>query len=354
MDNRLAHMDQASFLGLRALGYGALVQFVWIYNRPANLDGLRRFHRNLGYGLLGRLVEPSPLPFARDRWVVSRGPDDIEIAQTPLPRAGLSGWLYHRACLPLDPQHGPGWHTGVVPLDDGGTAVCVTASHTLVDGLGFLRALADAADGKTHDLGYPYPGSRRRGRALLQDARQTAASARELARAAAATVRITRRRRREVAASMASAPPSPRRAGDDRPLVVPSVTAYVDTAEWDARAKSIGGNSFTLFAGFAARLGARMGRVCDDGTVTLSFPVGDRSDDDPRGNAVALPTVSLDPAQRSSDLTDARLEFKQAFADLAAITEELLAPLPLTPLTPKWVARRATGMVLGAARRPIG
>jgi len=34
-------MDQASFLGLRALGYGTLVQFNWIYNRPVNVDGLR-------------------------------------------------------------------------------------------------------------------------------------------------------------------------------------------------------------------------------------------------------------------------------------------------------------------------
>src|SRR6516162_11486018 len=52
VDNQLAHMDQVSFLGVRALGYGALVQFEWIYNRPVNIEGLRRFHRNLGYGLL--------------------------------------------------------------------------------------------------------------------------------------------------------------------------------------------------------------------------------------------------------------------------------------------------------------
>lgn len=347
-------MDQASFLGLRALGYGALVQFNWIYHREVDIDGLRRFHRNLGYGLLGRLVEPSPLPFARDRWVVSRGSRDIEIAQTPRPRSDLNDWLHERACLPLDPEYGPGWHIGVQPLDDGGTAVCLTTSHTLVDGLGILRAITDAAEGRTHDLGYPCPGPRRRGRALLRDARQTVASAPELARAAAATVRIARRRRRDVAASMASAPPSPRRNRGEGPVVVPSVTAYVDTPEWDRVAKSLGGNGFTLLAGFAGRLGVRMGRVCDDGTVTLSFPVADRTEHDTRGNAVVLPTVSVDPTRLSADLTDARLKFKQAFADLASLTDELLAPLPLTPLTPKWVARRATGMGLGAARLPIG
>src|SRR5436305_1056705 len=281
-------MDQASFLGLRALGYGALVQFNWIYKRPVNIDGLRRFHRNLGYGLLGRLVEPSPLPFARDRWVVSHGPDDIEIAETPRDRADLSAWLYERALLPLDPQHGPSWHIGVLPFRDGGTAVCLTTSHTLVDGLGILQAIADAATGKTRHLGYPYPGSRTRGRALRQDARQTLASAPELARAAGATVRIARNRRKDVAASLASPPPSPWRAGDDQRVVVPSLTAYVDAPEWDRRAKSVCGNGFTLLAAWASRLGVRMGRVCDDGTVTLSFPVSDRTENDTRGNAVVL------------------------------------------------------------------
>lgn len=347
-------MDQASFLGLRALGYGALVQFNWIYNRPANIDGLRRFHRNLGYGLLGRRVERSPLPFARDRWVFSPGPEDIEIAETPCPRADLSTWLYERACLPLDPEYGPSFHLGVLPLEDGGTAVSLVTSHTLVDGLGVLQAINDAATGRTRYLGYPYPGSRTRGRALLQDGRQTIASAPELGRAVAATVRIARRRRKDVAASMASAPPSPRGAGDDQPIVVPSVTAYVDVAEWDARAKSIGGNSFTLLAGFAGRLGVQMGRVCGDGMVTLSFPISDRTEDDTRGNALVFPVVSVDPTHLTSDLGEVRLKFKQAFADLEETTKELLAPLPLTSLTPKWVARRAAGMGLGAAGLPIG
>jgi hypothetical protein len=347
-------MDQASFLGLRALGYGANVQFNWIYNRPANIDGLRRFHRDLGYGLLGRLVEPSPLPFARDRWVVSRGPEDIEIAEIPRSRADLNAWLHERACLPLDPQYGPGWHIGVLPLEDGGTAVCLTTSHTLVDGLGILQAISDAAEGRTRYLGYPAPGSRRRGRAALQDARQTIASAPELARAMAATARIGWRRRKDVRASMASPPPSPRRAGGVRPLVVPSLTAHVDVSEWDACTKNLGGNSFTLFAGFAGRLGVRMGRVCDDGTVTLSFPISDRTEGDTRGNAVVFPTVSVDPAHLSSDLGEVRLKFKQAFADLDEISEELLGPLPLASLAPKWVARRAAGMGLGAAGLPVG
>src|SRR5580658_1922178 len=242
MDNRLAHMDQASFLALRALGHRTLLQSIWIYNRPVNVDGLRRFHRGLGYGLLGRRVERSPLPFARDRWVAYRGPEDIEVAEIPRPRADLSAWLFERASLPLDPEYGPCWHIGVLPFEDGGTAVCLTVSHTLADGRGLNQALADAAGSRPRNLRYPDPGSRTPRRALLEDAWQTVASAPELARAMAAAVRIVRRRHREVAASIASAPPSPRTDGEDQPVVVPSLTAYVDLAEWNARAKGLGGN----------------------------------------------------------------------------------------------------------------
>ncbi|WP_293320756.1 hypothetical protein [Mycobacterium sp.] len=354
MDNRLAHMDQVSFLGVRALGYGALVQFNWIYNRPVDVEGLRRFHRNLGYGLLGRRVECSPLPFARDRWVVYRGPADVDFAESPRPRAEVSAWLLERARLPLDPEYGPSWHLAALPLDDGGTAITLVTSHTLVDGLGILQAITDASNGRTRYLGYPHPGSRTRRRALLEDARQTIASVPELARALRATARIARKQRKEVAASITSAPPSARVAGADEPAGVPTLTAYIDLAEWDACAKNARGNSFTLFAGFAGRLGVRMGRVCDDGTVTLSFPISERTADDTRGNALVFPTVSVDPTHLSSNLEEVRLKFKQTFADLSEITEELLAPLPLTSMTPKWVARRAAGMGLGAAANPIG
>ncbi|CPR08340.1 Fatty acyl-AMP ligase FadD28 and polyketide synthase [Mycobacterium bohemicum DSM 44277] len=354
MDNRLAHMDQVSYLGLRALGYGALVQFSWIYNRPVDLDGLRRFHHNLGYGLLGRRVERSPIPFARDHWVVSRGPRDLDIAETPRPRGDVSAWTYERACKPIDPEYGPSWHLGVLPLDDGGSAVCLTASHTVADGLGFLLAITDAAKGRTRHLGYPPPGARTRRRAVLEDGRLTVASTPELARALRATLRVARKRRKDVTASFASGLPSRRGAGDDEPVVVPSVSAYVDLAEWDARAKSLGGNSNTLFAGFAGRLGARAGRVGDDGTVTLSLPISDRTENDTRGNAMVLPVASVDPTQLASDLSDMRVKAKQAFADLSDTSDDLLASMPLTALTPKWVARKAAGVGLGTARLPVG
>ena len=157
MDNRLAYVDQASFLAMRAV-HGALIQVIWIYDRAVDVDGLRRFQRNLGCGLLGRRIERSPLPFARDRWVKAAASEDIDIAATPRRRADVSAWADERARLPIDPEWGPGWHLGVLPLEDGGTAVSLVASHTIVDAVGLGQAIADAAEGRTRDLGYPPAG----------------------------------------------------------------------------------------------------------------------------------------------------------------------------------------------------
>ena len=62
MDNRLTFMDQTVFDLLRATGTGKLLQFVWIYDHPVDFDELRRFHRDFGYGMAGRLIERSALP----------------------------------------------------------------------------------------------------------------------------------------------------------------------------------------------------------------------------------------------------------------------------------------------------
>jgi hypothetical protein len=354
VDNRLAHLDQASFLEMRARGYGALIQFTWIYDRPIDIDGLGRFHHNLGYGLLGRRIERSPLPFARDRWVLSRAPEDIDIARTPRRRADVSAWADERARLPVDPELGPSWHLGVLPLEDNGTAISLVASHTLSDAAGMIVAVVDASKGRTRNLGYPPPGSRTRRRAMFDDGRQTLASAPEVARALVAAARLVRHNRQDLASSIETAPRSPRVAGDDQAVMLPSVTVYIDLEEWDARAKSLGGTSNSLFAGFASRLGVRVGHVSDDGAVTLSFPVSQRTEDDSRGNALTFAVVRVDPTHAARDLGEIRVKIKQALTEVAENSNEVLATLPLTSMVPKWVARRMLGMGPGAADLAIG
>src|ERR1700743_812656 len=173
-DNRLAFMDQATFLTLRATGREQLMQIVWIYEHPVDMDKMMQAFRNAGYGLMGRRIERSPLPFGRHRWVSAIGqPLEIDIAETARPRADLSDWLDERAQLPVDPESGPGWHAGLLPLTDGSTVGTVVMSHCLADGMAGVFLVFDAITGHTRDFGYPPPHSRTRLRAAVSDFRET-------------------------------------------------------------------------------------------------------------------------------------------------------------------------------------
>ena len=192
-DNRLAFMDHGLFAQHHAIGRKLVIQCVWVYEHAIDFDGVRRFQHNLGYGLLGRRIERSSLPFGRYRWVLDRGPSDIDIAECARPRAELSDWADQHSQLPIDPESGPGWRLGALPLTDGSTAVSLVLSHYLIDGLGLALALVDAVVGNTRDLGYPPPRSRNRLRAVVQDARQTAQDTPQVARALVAAAKLARR-----------------------------------------------------------------------------------------------------------------------------------------------------------------
>jgi diacylglycerol O-acyltransferase len=47
LDDRIDLMDQGSFLGLRALGHQPVFLATWTYDRPVDLDALRRVNQNL-------------------------------------------------------------------------------------------------------------------------------------------------------------------------------------------------------------------------------------------------------------------------------------------------------------------
>ncbi len=359
-DNRLSLMDQAMFLSTRALDRESAVYCVWLYEHPVDFDGLKRFHHNLGYGLLGRRIERSPLPFARSRWVRDRWPADIDVAERPRPRAELSDWVDERAQRRVDPESGPAWHLGVLPLTDGSTAVSLVVSHCLIDGLGIGLAVAEAAGGIERNLGYPPPRARSRLRAIAQDARRTARDAPEVAGALAAGLRAARR----PDAAATSAPP-PRhvatqhasRDEGDEPVVVPVIAIHIDLADWDARAEALGGTSHHLTAGFAAKLGERMGRRrAGDGAVTLQIPLSDRTEHDTRANTLSFVSISVDPTRVTTDLSDTRAAIRRAFDTLRTAPAEaspMLPLMPLVPFTPKRVLKRVTEAAFGYADLPV-
>ncbi|MCV7226814.1 hypothetical protein H7J73_12330 [Mycolicibacterium komossense] len=340
---------------MRATGEEAVMQCAWLYEHPVDLEGLRRFHRNFGYGLAGRRIEPSPLPFGRHRWVSSLGPPvGIDFVEHPRPREELSDWLDERAQLPIDPQWGPAWHLGVLPLTDGSTAVTMVGSHCIGDGGGAFLTVFEAVNGVNRDLGYPPPLSRTRSRAILTDARETVQGLPEVARTVAEAVRQARKRKRDSASSGAPAPRDVAGRHDDELVVAPAITVFVDAAEWDARAAALGGNSYALSAGFAAKLAQRIGRVrAVDGMVTLNVPINDRTLEDTRANAVTLGDITVDPTNVTSDLTALRLAIRESLKARKDSPDEALKLLPLIPFLPKRAVRKTADAMFNFADLPV-
>lgn len=344
MDNTLAYIDQGSFLALRALGRGPLIQATWIYDRPVDVEGLRRFHANLGDGLLGRRIERSALPFGRDRWVTAPGPAAVEIAARDRPREDVWNWADERVRVPVDPEHGPSWHLGVQPLVSGGAAVTLVVSHSVGDAKAIMIAIEEAARGVRRELGYPPPKSRTRRQAVGEDARETWRSLPEVAKAVASAARLAKAERAGLATSAKSGGKQRTTRGVHQ-VVVPNAVAFIDLAHWDERAKELGGTSNSLFAALGARLGRIQGRVDDNGLVRVSLPVSERAEGDTRANALTETSVQADPNTVTTDLSVIRRDVKQALTALGEAPNELLGPLALVPLTPAILVRRLEGMV---------
>ena len=130
-DNFLCYTDQGSFLGLRALGRGPVVPFTWLLAQQPDEAAVIQFNARLAQGIFARLLQRSPLPWGRHRWVRN---------MTLPPIMWLShqhhGKHFHHLRmqmldLDVDPETGPGWRLVVQPLEGGGCALSVLVSHTV-------------------------------------------------------------------------------------------------------------------------------------------------------------------------------------------------------------------------------
>jgi hypothetical protein len=350
MSNLLDLVDQTVFLGERATGATSLGQCVWVYNRAIDIDALRQFHHHLQRGRLSRRIERSPLPFGRHRWVSPSDPSDLEIVATPRPREEFDAWLSEQANTPLDAEHGPGWHLAVLPFTDGGAGVSLVVSHCLTDGVGGCLAVVEAACGYDNAINWPAAASRRRWRALREDARQTARDIPGMGRAVVAAARLARHNRGGAgsATPLPTKPPASPAAADER-ITLPVATIFIDADEWDARADALGGTSNAMLAGLAARLAQRAGRVTADGSVALTLPVNERTTGDTRANAITNVDLTIDPAPAPTDLREIRAAIKQALIRRQEVPNDRWALLPLAPLAPQWLVRRMVSVSAGSA-----
>lgn len=341
--------DQAIFVVERATGMTDVAQYIWVYNRPIDAGALREFHANLQRGQLSRLIECSPVPFGRHRWVSSDHLSDIEFVPSEWAREDFDDWLGEQASTPLDAERGPGWHLAVLRFVDGGTGISLVTSHCLADGSRVNSALCAATAGVVEDSVWPSRGSRGPWRATWEDVRHTARETPAIGWAALATIRRVRSNGHRATPGRLSG--GRLAAGEDVPIILPTAVAFVDAHVWDARAQALGGTSNTLLVGLAARLAERVGRVAADGAVELTMPVNDRFDGDTRGNAVTHLSFVIDPEPVTRDLHELRATTKQALLRREATPDERRALLPIVPLLPQWLIRRIVGIT---AVSPIG
>lgn len=349
MSDVLDLFDQAIFLAERATGITDIVQCVWVYDRAIDIDGLQRFHAHLQRGRLSRLVERSPVPFGRPRWVASDRTPDMEIAAVARSRDEFDDWLADQANTRIDAEHGPGWHLGVLRFTDGGTGISLVVSHSLTDGALLNEALAAAACGRHDTIAWPARRSRRWWRAVGADVWQTVCDLPDIGRSAIALVR--RARAAGGNSGTAIRPAAVPATGLDERITIPTATIFVDEQAWDARAKALGGSGNALLVGLAAHLAERVGRVAADGTVELTMPVNERTGEDTRANAVLHLTFAVDPAPVATDLREIRATIKRALLGRDEIPDGRRALLPIVPLLPQVIFRRLVGM---AAASPIG
>jgi len=350
-DNRLNYFDQIALELWRVTARRQLMQAVWVYEHDVNLDGLNEFRERFGSGLMGRLVERSTLPFARPRWVSVPGSGgEAIVAQKARPRDELMDWIEEQARQPIDPVDGPGWALGVLPLTDGATAVSIVFSHCLVDGGGLMLTIFNAVSGSTTDFGYPAPKSRSRAAGLAADLRDTF---REIPAGLRALTELVKARagKRSDAAPAPAVPIALEDPVLDRVVEIPSVMVTFDTAEWDARAGALFGNSYALVAGVTAKLAEYLGRRNEsDGSVTLVIAGNGRgSVDDDRALAMTFANAVLDPEVVTKDLTEARVSIRAA-RDQAKTAPDPTAKLyPLVAWSPKRTATTIAGLLFSYA-----
>lgn len=340
-DNQLAYIDQASFRAREALGHEPVQQLIWVYHHELNMDRLREFHNALGYTLVGRRIERSPLPFGRARWVLAPHQADLEVS-APRRRDDLSAWIDEQAAVTVDPEHGPAWRMAVLPFVEGGAAVSVVCSHSVADVGGMIVAGQTAMEGKKIDLGYPMPGSRTRRRAMREDLKEFRKAVPEIREAFKAAKEVDR------GEAVEGSEKRPLKVRETVTAIRPSVFVAVPIAEWDARGNELWGNGGALVAAFAARLGFVMGQTRPDGSVILRFPVTQRGDDsDLRANALTAMSVSVDPVGVLTKLGAIKIALVRGLRALRNDPNPLQAALPLSLITPKWVIRRLARLALG-------
>lgn len=341
--------DQSIYLAHTSLGQHAVIQVLWRYLRPVDLDALTRFRDNLAHGHLARLIRPALLPFGRHQWVSAPPPTAaLAVAEAPLAPEAMQAWADAQVELPLDPVRGPAWTLTVQTFTDGSTVVSLVVSHCIADGLTIAIAVSEAVREERRPPVYPAWSVCSAHRAattlraelqcIVRDAPATLQALAQLARTAYAS----RARCNTPAASPVAT------IADDRTVVFPSSFIRVPTSVWDARARSLGASRLTLLTAVTAAFAEALGRVRDD-DVTLLIPVNQREGlSHTGGNGVALATLKVRVDEPRGRLHTLQRRLRATLLRTRREPNRLATLLPLVPFVPKRAFSAASHLAFGA------
>ena len=341
----LCYADQVSFMGLRALGRQPIIHFNWVFPHSLDESVVEQFNERLAQGLLGRLLQRSPLPWGRHRWVANTVPAPVTWFRDPIPPEALPTWRSSLMDLSVDPECGPGWRLVVQSLSDGGTALSLLISHTLADGTAAIQAISDAVADRKVTPGFPAASTRWSLDRLVRDSLESTRALPDVWRALKTMSRAkgTKHRHTSVGPTRLR---RPRHEPLESVVSIPLVYVAIDKRVCDKRAEHFGVKINTLLTAFAARLAFQIGRVDATGHVELVLPVSDRRLGDWRGNALQAVTLRVDPHACLLDLPKLQRERRSLIDSVLRNGHELSALLPLVPYLPLWLVRHLEKQVV--------
>lgn len=335
--DRLAWIDHLAYKLFCATGRNQLMQCIWIYRREVDQVFLESMIERLAALPFNRLIEPSPLPGGRPRWVKPTV-RNVPLEKYPglLRRSRLLEWANQHARKLIDPVKGPAWRVAIQRFDDGTTAVSFVGSHLVLDGMGALCAI-DAAANNT-ELPSPYLPKGARGwlSASWSDARQMLTDAPSIL---AALYKIIQTSWNKSAVSMQK---SDIRATDthrdmSEHVEIPAIAVTVELHAWNACARRLGGHTSAMLPAFVALLASHLGRCRpSDGTVSLLVPIGKRHGlADERALAIEFRTMTVDPTNLATNLRPIKEPLKAMLRDANNKTDALALLLPAIAWLPR-------------------
>lgn len=343
----LGYLDQAFFVTLRALGRQPIIYFLWLYERPLDEASVNRFNQQLAKGSLGRLLQRSPLPWGRHRWVANHVPAPVTWYRDEVSVEHLPEWRRALVELPLDPEYGPGWRLAVQSLQGGGAALALVVSHTIADGKAAAQAAADAVADQSVEGDFPPPSWRWSPRMVVRDGVE---SLRALPGAWRA-VKLLMNQPRMGSDSFAARGRGSARTGDEQSVVLPLAQVVLDQQACERRAAQLDIKGNTLISALAVRIAFRIGRIDTQGRVELVLPVSNRIQGDRRGNALRAVTVLADPHKYLGNPSALLEDIRGAL--VSRESRDQLSLLPLIPYLPLWMGRRFERMMHGRGL-PVG